>query len=102
MLPLGANFRRFVQAGTCVALRLPLRRPTMKGIGDISRRSLLKGGSAAGAALTVMHLTGPSQAFGQPGEEVLPWLDQPAANPLPASVGNLLQWESLESWLTPA
>ena len=74
----------------------------MESIRNISRRSLLKGGSAAGTALTVMHLAGPSQAFGQPGEEVLPWLDQPAANPIPASVGNLLQWESLESWLTPA
>lgn len=49
-----------------------------------------------------MHLTGPSQAFGQPGEKILPWLDQPATNPIPASVGNLLQWESLDSWLTPA
>ena len=74
----------------------------MESIRNISRRSLLKGGSAAGTALTVMHLAGPSQAFGQPGEKVLPWLEQPAANPIPASVGNLLQWESLESWLTPA
>jgi len=49
-----------------------------------------------------MHLAGPSQAFGQPGEKVLPWLEQPAANPIPANAGNLLQWESLDSWLTPA
>ncbi|HEY6989555.1 MAG TPA: molybdopterin-dependent oxidoreductase [Bryobacteraceae bacterium] len=74
----------------------------MEGNRTISRRSLLKGGSAAGTALTVMHLAGPGRAFGQSGEKILPWLDQPAANPIPANVGNLLQWESLDSWLTPA
>jgi DMSO/TMAO reductase YedYZ molybdopterin-dependent catalytic subunit len=33
---------------------------------------------------------------------VIPWLDQPAPNPIPANVGNLLKWEALESWRTPA
>src|SRR5699024_6683854 len=35
-------------------------------------------------------------------EEVIPWLDQPAPNPIPQWVGNLLHWEDLSSWITPA
>jgi DMSO/TMAO reductase YedYZ molybdopterin-dependent catalytic subunit len=42
------------------------------------------------------------QAFqAQPGEVVIPWLDQPAENPEPEIVGNLLRWEELDSWITP-
>src|SRR5207248_1883423 len=37
----------------------------------------------------------------QPGEEVIPWLDQPPPSPNPNGPGNLLQWEALNSWLTP-
>ena len=86
---------------------------------DVSRRTLLKGGGAALAGLTVLRVAGPAHAFpgrsdeeedqsdlahalGQPDEEVLPWLDQPAANPVPNILGNLLKWEALDSWLTPA
>jgi DMSO/TMAO reductase YedYZ molybdopterin-dependent catalytic subunit len=59
-------------------------------------------GSAALVGLAWMH--GPRQAIAFPrwsGEEVIPWLDQPPANPMPQVVGNLLQWEQLDSWLTP-
>jgi DMSO/TMAO reductase YedYZ molybdopterin-dependent catalytic subunit len=68
---------------------------------QVSRRSLLKGGSAL-AGLTVLQMTGSALAFGEAGEEVIPWLDQPAPNPVPSVVGNLLEWESLDSRLTPA
>ena len=68
---------------------------------DISRRTLLKAGGAALAELTVLRVAGLPQAFGDPGDEVIPWLDQPAANPIPDNVGNLLKWEALDSWLTP-
>ena len=50
---------------------------------DFSRRSLLKGGGAAFAGLTVLQVAGPAPAFAQAGEEVVPWLDQPAPNPVP-------------------
>jgi hypothetical protein len=73
---------------------------------DVSRRTLLKGGGAALAGLTVLRVAGPAHAFprrpgerdeidqddqhpdpaqalGHPGDEVIPWLDQPAANPVP-------------------
>ena len=63
----------------------------------ISRRALLKGG-AASAGLTMVQVTGPTPAFGQSGEEVIPWLDQPPPPvPPPTIVGNLLVWEALDS-----
>ena len=87
---------------------------------DVSRRTLLKGGSAALAGLTVLQVAGPAHAFlgqsgedghddsseaaqalGTPDEEVLPWLDQPTENPFPDNLKNLLKWEELDSWRTP-
>ena len=93
--------------------------------GDVSRRTMLKGGAAL-AGLTVMRVAGPAEAF--PGHsaqdeqipfddeqegssealqrsdgQVLPWEDQPPPVPPPAveSVGKLLKWEELDSWRTP-
>jgi DMSO/TMAO reductase YedYZ molybdopterin-dependent catalytic subunit len=74
---------------------------------DVSRRTVLKGGGAAVAGLTVLQVAGPAQAFpqqpGQVPETVIPWLDQPTTNPEPpAALRNLLVWEELDSWYTPA
>jgi DMSO/TMAO reductase YedYZ molybdopterin-dependent catalytic subunit len=70
---------------------------------DVSRRTLLQGGGATLAGLTVLQVAGPAQAFpGHVGAQVIPWLDQPAENPIPDAVFNLLVWEELDSWLTPA
>ena len=69
---------------------------------EMSRRTLLKAGGAALGGLSVLQLAGPTHVLGQTGEQVIPWLDQPAPNPIPANVGNLLTWEALDSWLTPA
>jgi DMSO/TMAO reductase YedYZ molybdopterin-dependent catalytic subunit len=68
---------------------------------DMDRRTLLKGGGAAFAGLTVLKVSGPAHAFpGEPGEEeVLPWVGEP---PPEAGIPNLLDWEQLESWYTPA
>ena len=69
---------------------------------NVSRRTLLKGGGAVLAGLTVLRVAGPAYALpGDSGEEVIPWLDQPPGNPVPDNVGNLLEWEALDSWLTP-
>ncbi len=69
----------------------------------ISRRSILKGGSgtAALAGLSVVQVAGPERGWAQTAGEVLPWLDQPAPNPYPGDVLNLLKWESLDTWRTP-
>ena len=37
----------------------------------------------------------------RPGEEVVPWLDQPAPNPVPDILGSPLHWEDFDSWITP-
>src|SRR5689334_21692596 len=67
---------------------------------ELSRRALLKGGGAL-AGLTVTQVTGPTKLFGQAGEQVLPWLDQPPPSPFPNNVGNNLKWEEITR-LTPA
>jgi DMSO/TMAO reductase YedYZ molybdopterin-dependent catalytic subunit len=70
---------------------------------EVSRRTLLKGGGAALAGLGALQVSGPAHAFpGHPGEEVIPWLDQPGPNPIPDVLQNLLVWEELDSWITPA
>jgi len=69
-----------------------------------SRRTLLRHGGAAVAGLSVLRLAGPTHAFASQdasGGEVLPWLDQPEANPAPEVIVRQLEWERLGSWLTP-
>jgi DMSO/TMAO reductase YedYZ molybdopterin-dependent catalytic subunit len=69
---------------------------------EISRRTLLKGGSAALVGFSLLRLTGPSHAFQTSGSaEVVPWLDPPAENPVPEVIVRQLDWESLDAWLTP-
>ena len=73
---------------------------------ELARRALLVQGSAAAAALALHRFPGLAHALGRafpgrPGEAVLPWLDQPAPNPVPERVGSLLRWEQLDSYLTP-
>ncbi len=93
--------------------------------GDVSRRTMLKGGGAALAGLTVMTVAGPAEAFPghsvqdeqvpfddeqqgssqalqQSGGQVLSWLDQPPPVPFEGVVGNLLKWEELDSWRIPS
>ncbi|HYO83585.1 MAG TPA: molybdopterin-dependent oxidoreductase, partial [Bryobacteraceae bacterium] len=72
------------------------------GITDVSRRDLLKGGGAGWLGLSALQLAGPAKVFGQASGEVIPWLDQPPPSPFPESVGNLLRWEAVDAWLTPA
>ena len=70
---------------------------------DMARRELMRYGSAALAGLALLRFPGLAQAFpSRPGEEVLPWADQPAPNPVPQVVGSLPRWEQLDSYLTPA
>jgi DMSO/TMAO reductase YedYZ molybdopterin-dependent catalytic subunit len=90
---------------------------------NVSRRTLLKGGGAALAGLSLQlsdpahayfpgdnreSQTGsdddqpdPSQRLGQPGDVVLPWLDQRPGDPPANIAGSQLVWEELDSWLIP-
>ena len=67
-----------------------------------SRRDFVVQGGAAFGGLTLMNAPFLAQAFPSlKGEEVVPWLDQPPANPAADAVRNLLQWQEFDSWLTP-
>jgi DMSO/TMAO reductase YedYZ molybdopterin-dependent catalytic subunit len=69
---------------------------------SISRRTLVQGGGAAIAGLSVLRLAGPAHAFPLAQDTVvISWLDQPEANPVPEVIVRQLTWEELDSWLTP-
>src|ERR687895_70013 len=77
------------------------RRPDMTPF-SLSRRNLLTQGGAALGGLSVLRLAGPTYAFQTPvAGEVIPWLDQPEPNPVPEVIVQQLDWEQLDSWLTP-
>jgi DMSO/TMAO reductase YedYZ molybdopterin-dependent catalytic subunit len=68
---------------------------------QLPRRDFIIKGSAALAALAVFQSRF-AQAFpSRAGETVIAWLDQPAANPVPAVIQTQLVWEDLDSWVTP-
>ena len=69
----------------------------------MSRRTFLGHTGAAVAGLTLLNSPWAARAAPplQAGETVLPWLDQPAENPVPEVIANQLTWEDLDSWVTP-
>ena len=89
---------------------------------DVSRRTLLKDGGAVLAGLSLQgagqarfpreddrekhawddEKPDPSQSLGQPGDVVLPWLDQRPGDPPENIAGSQLVWEELDSWLIPS
>lgn len=70
---------------------------------DISRRTLLKGGSATLAGYSMLRVAGPAHAFQTPVTgEAVPWSDQLVENPVPDVIVQQLDWESLDAWETPA
>ncbi len=69
---------------------------------ETSRRDFVGQGSAALGGLTLINMPFLAHAFpSQKGEEVVAWLDQPPENPAPDAVRTLLQWQELDSWITP-
>ena len=70
----------------------------------ISRRTLLQGGGATLASVSVLRIAGPTYAFQTPVTgEVVPWLDQLEPNPVPEVIVQQLDWEQLDAdtWITP-
>lgn len=63
------------------------------------RRDVLRGGALAGAALLSARAFAQSAA----GAKIIPWLDQPAPIPPPATgvIKNLTPWSELGEWITP-
>jgi DMSO/TMAO reductase YedYZ molybdopterin-dependent catalytic subunit len=69
--------------------------------GEVSRREFLIRSGAAAAGLALLESPALARAFApQPGEEVVPWADQPPPEPAPGG-RNLPAWEELDSWITP-
>ncbi len=67
-----------------------------------TRRAALRAGAGFGMAALAAGFPERALAFpSRPGEEVLPWLDQPPPSAAPDVVGTQLVWESLDSWKTP-
>jgi DMSO/TMAO reductase YedYZ molybdopterin-dependent catalytic subunit len=83
-------------------LRLSLQQNREIIMAEHPRREFILQGTAALAGLTVLHASRFAQAFpSRPGDEVIPWLDQPPENPVPQVVANQLKWEDVDSWVTP-
>lgn len=71
-------------------------------ISQYPRREFIGQAGAAIAAFAVLQSARRARAFpGEAGEEVVPWLDQPAPNPDPFGIQDQLVWEELDSWITP-
>jgi DMSO/TMAO reductase YedYZ molybdopterin-dependent catalytic subunit len=68
---------------------------------ELTRRDLVLKGSAAIAAYAVLRATRAGAFPSRPGETVVPWLDQPAENPVPQVIQDQLVWEDWDSWITP-
>jgi DMSO/TMAO reductase YedYZ molybdopterin-dependent catalytic subunit len=70
---------------------------------DLPRRQFLGQTGALVTSAAVLNSSVLAQAFAaQPGEEIIPWSDQPSADPGVArgAIQNLHRWEDLD-WLTP-
>lgn len=68
----------------------------------MSRRTVLKQSGAALGGLSVLRVAGPAHAFPRAQDAVvIPWLDQPEPNPEPEAIIRQLEWEQLDSWITP-
>ncbi|MGK7870885.1 sulfite oxidase [Falsiroseomonas sp. E2-1-a20] len=68
---------------------------------DVHRREFLTYGATA-AGLATLGPTLPAWAFpSRPGEQVVPWADPPPPVAAPQVVPRQLDWEQLDSWVTP-
>ncbi len=67
----------------------------------LPRREFILQGSAALGALAFFHSRFAHAFPSRAGETVIPWLDQPSPNPVPAVIQSQLVWEDLDSWVTP-
>jgi DMSO/TMAO reductase YedYZ molybdopterin-dependent catalytic subunit len=68
-----------------------------------TRRAVLVGGGAALAGLTMLRFAIPAEAFpARSGDEVVPWRAPRPGEPPADQVGQQLDWEKLDSWITPS
>jgi DMSO/TMAO reductase YedYZ molybdopterin-dependent catalytic subunit len=69
---------------------------------NLHRREFIVQSGAVLAGIASLYASRLAEAFPtRSGEKVIPWLDQPAPNPVPDVIKNQLVWEDLDSWITP-
>lgn len=79
-----------------------MRKQVPSKTSGISRRDLFRQSGAALTGLALVSRFGKARSVhAQAIVEVLPWLDQPPENPIPDTIANQLQWEAVDSWITP-
>lgn len=72
----------------------------MVDLSRMSRRELLVRGGMTAAGLALLRADEVAAMLDQSvQEEVIPWLDRPPEAPIPDV--NVLDWEALDSWITP-
>jgi DMSO/TMAO reductase YedYZ molybdopterin-dependent catalytic subunit len=77
------------------------RSDAMSDVG-IPRRDVMTYGGATLAGLALLQVPSLAKAFPvRPGEEVVPWADQPPPHARPQAVPRQLRWEEFDSLLTP-
>lgn len=68
----------------------------------MQRRDFIMRSGSALAVLALFKMASTAHAFpNRPDAKVIPWLDQPAPIPGGAPISHLLDWEKLDSWITP-
>jgi DMSO/TMAO reductase YedYZ molybdopterin-dependent catalytic subunit len=68
---------------------------------DLQRREFIVQAGAVLAGMAGLYASGAYAFPTQPGEKVIPWLDQPTENPDPAGIQTQLVWEDMDSFITP-
>ena len=72
----------------------------MVDLSRMSRRELLVRGGVTAAGFALLRADAAAALLGTSAqEEVIPWLDRPP--PAPIQDVNVLDWEALDSWITP-
>jgi DMSO/TMAO reductase YedYZ molybdopterin-dependent catalytic subunit len=69
---------------------------------NLQRREFIVQSSVVLAGIAGLYASRMAQAFPtRPRELVVPWLDQPTANPDPVGIQTQLVWEDMNTWITP-
>ncbi len=68
---------------------------------NLQRREFIVQGSAVLAGFVGLYASLAYAFPTRPGEDVIPWLDQPTESPDPVGIQTQLVWEDLDAWITP-
>ena len=69
---------------------------------NLMRRELVLKDSVASSAYAMLRASRAGAFPSRPSKTVIPWLDQPAENPVPQVIQDQRAWENVDSWITPS